>query len=150
MLAACDATLIASGTATRPRFVVQSLGRSGSTLLTDLLAALDSGQIGAATLDAFTQEPLPADLTDALGAWWAGEGYDLRKLAMLAVQQLLDAEARATRIVMQVHDELVFEVPESELEWARVAVPQAMASVATLKVPLLAEVGVGPNWDEAH
>ena len=77
-------------------------------------------------------------------------GTDLIKLAMLAVQKLLDAEARATRIVMQVHDELVFEVPEAELAWARVAVPAAMASVAALKVPLLAEVGVGPNWDEAH
>ena len=86
----------------------------------------------------------------AINAPMQGTAADLIKLAMLAVQQLLDAEARATRIVMQVHDELVFEVPESELDWARVAVPQAMASVATLKVPLLAEVGVGPNWDEAH
>ena len=66
------------------------------------------------------------------------------------VQKLLDAEARATRIVMQVHDELVFEVPEAELAWAREAIPRAMASVAALEVPLLAEVGVGSNWDEAH
>jgi DNA polymerase-1 len=44
----------------------------------------------------------------------------------------------------------VFEVPEAELDWARDAVPKAMASVAELKVPLLAEVGVGNNWDEAH
>ena len=53
-------------------------------------------------------------------------------------------------MIMQVHDELVFEVPASELDWARVAVPRIMASVAELKVPLLAEVGVGANWDEAH
>jgi len=53
-------------------------------------------------------------------------------------------------MIMQVHDELVFEVPESELEWARTEVPKIMASVAELKVPLLAEVGVGDNWDEAH
>ncbi len=86
----------------------------------------------------------------AINAPMQGTAADLIKLAMLAVQKLLDAEARATRIVMQVHDELVFEVPEAELAWARVAVPAAMASVATLKVPLLAEVGVGPNWDEAH
>jgi DNA polymerase I len=49
-----------------------------------------------------------------------------------------------------VHDELVFEVPEAELEWARAEIPRLMASVAQLKVPLLAEVGVGPNWDQAH
>ena len=86
----------------------------------------------------------------AINAPMQGTAADLIKLAMLAVQKRLDAEARATRIVMQVHDELVFEVPEAELAWARAAVPQAMASVAALKVPLLAEVGVGPNWDEAH
>ena len=86
----------------------------------------------------------------AINAPMQGTAADLIKLAMLAVQKMLDAEACATRIVMQVHDELVFEVPEGELAWARAAVPAAMASVATLKVPLLAEVGVGPNWDEAH
>ena len=51
---------------------------------------------------------------------------------------------------MQVHDELVFEVPQDEVEWVRSEVPRIMASVAQLKVPLLAEVGVGANWDEAH
>jgi DNA polymerase-1 len=51
---------------------------------------------------------------------------------------------------MQVHDELVFEVPEAELGWARETVPRLMAGVAELSVPLLAEVGVGANWDEAH
>ena len=53
-------------------------------------------------------------------------------------------------MVMQVHDELVLEVPEAELDWAREAIPRLMAGVAALKVPLLAEVGVGLNWDEAH
>jgi DNA polymerase-1 len=51
---------------------------------------------------------------------------------------------------MQVHDELVFEVPQAELEWATAAVPRLMAGVASFSVPLLAEVGVGTNWDEAH
>jgi DNA polymerase-1 len=51
---------------------------------------------------------------------------------------------------MQVHDELVLEVPEAELDWAKAAIPRLMAGVADLKVPLLAEVGVGRNWDEAH
>jgi DNA polymerase I len=49
-----------------------------------------------------------------------------------------------------VHDELVLEVPTHELDWARTAIPRLMAGVAQLKVPLLAEVGVGANWDEAH
>ena len=66
------------------------------------------------------------------------------------VASALDAEGRATRMVMQVHDELVLEVPEAELDWARGAIPRLMAGVAALKVPLLAEVGVGLNWDEAH
>ena len=86
----------------------------------------------------------------AINAPMQGTAADLIKLAMIAVQAALDAEGRATRMVMQVHDELVFEVPEAELPWAREAVPRLMAGVADLKVPLLAEVGVGPNWDEAH
>ena len=53
-------------------------------------------------------------------------------------------------MVMQVHDELVFEVPLDELEWARQEIPRLMAGVASLSVPLLAEVGVGPNWEQAH
>jgi DNA polymerase-1 len=53
-------------------------------------------------------------------------------------------------MIMQVHDELVFEVPDSEVDWLTTEVPRIMASVAELKVPLLAEVGVGANWDQAH
>jgi DNA polymerase-1 len=53
-------------------------------------------------------------------------------------------------MIMQVHDELVFEVPDAELDWARREVPRIMAGIAALRVPLLAEVGVGRNWDEAH
>jgi DNA polymerase-1 len=49
-----------------------------------------------------------------------------------------------------VHDELVFEVPLDELDWVKVEVPRLMAGVTSLAVPLLAEVGVGANWDEAH
>ncbi|CAN5870958.1 DNA polymerase I [soil metagenome] len=86
----------------------------------------------------------------AINAPMQGTAADLIKLAMIAVQGVLDAEQRGTRMVMQVHDELVFEVPDAELGWAREAVPRIMASVAELKVPLLAEVGVGPNWDQAH
>ena len=53
-------------------------------------------------------------------------------------------------MIMQVHDELVFEVPDAEVEWVRVEVPRIMAGVADLKVPLLAEIGFGLNWDMAH
>ncbi len=86
----------------------------------------------------------------AINAPMQGTAADLIKLAMIAVQKTLDAEQRATRMVMQVHDELVFEVPEAEIDWAKEAVPRLMAGVADLRVPLLAEVGIGANWDEAH
>ncbi|MFM8900619.1 MAG: DNA polymerase I [Burkholderiales bacterium] len=86
----------------------------------------------------------------AINAPMQGTAADLIKLAMLAVQTALDQTQHATRMVMQVHDELVLEVPEGELAWARAEIPRIMASVAQLKVPLLAEVGVGANWDQAH
>jgi len=86
----------------------------------------------------------------AINAPMQGTAADLIKLAMIAVQDTLDREARATRMIMQVHDELVFEVPAAELDWAREAVPRIMAGVAALAVPLVADVGVGANWDEAH
>jgi DNA polymerase-1 len=86
----------------------------------------------------------------AINAPMQGTAADLIKLAMLAVQEALDDQGRATRMVMQVHDELVFEVPEAEVDWARAEVPRLMAGVAQLTVPLVAEVGVGANWDEAH
>jgi DNA polymerase-1 len=86
----------------------------------------------------------------AINAPMQGTAADLIKLAMIAVQEALDRERRASRMIMQVHDELVLEVPEAELDWARTEVPRLMAGVATLSVPLLAEVGVGMNWEEAH
>ncbi|MEB0163939.1 DNA polymerase, partial [Glaciimonas sp. CA11.2] len=72
------------------------------------------------------------------------------KLSMIAVQGWLEAEQLKSKMVMQVHDELVLEVPQEELELVRVKLPELMASVAKLRVPLIAEVGVGKNWDEAH
>ena len=86
----------------------------------------------------------------AINAPMQGTAADLIKLAMLAVQGALDAGAKRTAIVMQVHDELVFEVPHDELDWVRGEVPRLMAGVADWSVPLLAEVGVGPNWEQAH
>ncbi|MDB5963601.1 MAG: polymerase [Polaromonas sp.] len=86
----------------------------------------------------------------AINAPMQGTAADLIKLSMVKVQDVLDAEQRQTKMIMQVHDELVFEVPESEVEWVRVEIPRLMAGVADLKVPLLAEIGIGPNWDKAH
>ena len=86
----------------------------------------------------------------AINAPMQGTAADLIKLSMVKVQQVLDSEHRGTKMIMQVHDELVFEVPQAEVDWVRHQVPMLMAGVAQLKVPLLAEVGVGPNWDKAH
>jgi DNA polymerase-1 len=86
----------------------------------------------------------------AINAPMQGTAADLIKMSMVAVQRAIGDQRRATRMVMQVHDELVLEVPEAELEWARAEIPQLMAGVAQLKVPLLAEVGVGANWERAH
>ena len=86
----------------------------------------------------------------AINAPMQGTAADLIKLAMIAVQGALDRERKATKVIMQVHDELVFEVPDAEVDWVRAEVPKLMAGVAQFSVPLLAEVGVGPNWDKAH
>ena len=86
----------------------------------------------------------------AINAPMQGTAADLIKLAMVAVQKELDAHKPGIQMIMQVHDELVFELPEGEVEWVRSHIPRLMADVAALKVPLLAEVGVGANWDKAH
>jgi len=79
-----------------------------------------------------------------------GTAADLVKLAMIAVQGWIEREKLATKLVMQVHDELVLEVPEAELATIRETLPRLMAGVAQLRVPLMVETGVGHNWDEAH
>jgi len=86
----------------------------------------------------------------AINAPMQGTAADLIKLAMIAVHDWLLRDRLATRLIMQVHDELVFEVPDVELDRVRAKVPALMSGVAQLKVPLLAEVGVGENWERAH
>ena len=86
----------------------------------------------------------------AINAPMQGTAADLIKLAMIAVQQWLEADQLQSKMIMQVHDELVLEVPESELELVKTTLPALMAGVAQLNVPLLAEVGVGHNWEEAR
>jgi DNA polymerase I len=86
----------------------------------------------------------------AINAPMQGTAADLIKLAMIAVQDFLEKEGLKSLLIMQVHDELVFEVPAGELDTLKARVPQLMQSVAKLEVPLVVEVGVGDNWDKAH
>ena len=86
----------------------------------------------------------------AINAPMQGTAADLIKLAMIVVQDWLDFEAMASKLIMQVHDELVLEVPQGELARVQDALPGLMAGVAKMKVPLLVDVGVGRNWEEAH
>ncbi|NWK78086.1 hypothetical protein HWX34_09125 [Aquitalea sp. LB_tupeE] len=66
------------------------------------------------------------------------------------LKNALDAQKLSSLLIMQVHDELVLEVPDTELELVKQQLPQIMAGVAALKVPLLAEVGAGNSWEAAH
>jgi DNA polymerase-1 len=86
----------------------------------------------------------------AINAPMQGTAADLIKLAMIAVQQWLDSTQLDTKLVLQVHDELVLEVPDAELDRIKVELPQLMGGVAKLDVPLVVDVGTGPNWEKAH
>ncbi|WP_141351802.1 DNA polymerase I [Zoogloea ramigera] len=86
----------------------------------------------------------------AINAPMQGTAADLIKKAMIAVSAWLKASGVKSRLILQVHDELVLEVPDAEVALIREQLPRLMAEVAQLSVPLLAEVGVGANWDEAH
>lgn len=86
----------------------------------------------------------------AINAPMQGTAADLIKLAMIAVQNWLESAQLQTRMIMQVHDELVLEVPDAELELVRTRLPELMANVAKLDVPLIAETGIGANWEAAH
>ncbi len=86
----------------------------------------------------------------AINAPMQGTAADLIKLAMVAVQNWLEQESMKTRLIMQVHDELVLEVPEHELAKVKESLPGLMCNVAQLKVPLEVGLGVGTNWEAAH
>ncbi|CAB3671142.1 DNA polymerase I [Achromobacter pestifer] len=86
----------------------------------------------------------------AINAPMQGTAADLIKMAMVAVQGWLESEKLQTRMIMQVHDELVLEAPDAEIELVKEALPRLMCSVAELRVPLVAEVGMGKNWEQAH
>jgi DNA polymerase-1 len=86
----------------------------------------------------------------AINAPMQGTAADLIKLSMIAVQDWLDRERLSARLVMQVHDELVLEVPQTELSRVREELPGLMTGVAELAVPLVVDVGAGANWEQAH
>ena len=85
----------------------------------------------------------------AINAPMQGTAADIIKRAMLAVDAWLQTESRV-KLIMQVHDELVFEVPETEIETYTAEIKRIMCAAAELNVPLIVDVGVGDNWDEAH
>lgn len=86
----------------------------------------------------------------AINAPMQGTASDLIKLAMISVHQWLKQNKLSSRLIMQVHDELVLEVPDNETTIICKTIPDIMANVAKLKVPLIADIGMGDNWDEAH
>ena len=86
----------------------------------------------------------------AINAPMQGTAADLIKLAMIAVENWLEKEQLKTKMLLQVHDELVFDVPLDELELVQAKLPDLMCHVADLKVPLVVSIGIGDNWEEAH
>jgi DNA polymerase-1 len=86
----------------------------------------------------------------AINAPMQGTAADIIKLAMIAVQNWLPDSDLDARMIMQVHDELVFEVAEADAEALNDGVVQRMAGAAQLNVPLVVDTGVGENWDQAH
>ena len=86
----------------------------------------------------------------AINAPMQGTAADIIKLAMISVDDWLQNSDLDSVIIMQVHDELVLEVPEQELEIVSAGLAQRMELATSLKVPLVVDVGVGDNWDEAH
>ncbi len=80
-----------------------------------------------------------------------GTAADLIKLAMIEVQGWLNSRPNISgKIIMQVHDELVFEVPDSEVDVFKKEIPNLMEKVANFDIPLIVEIGSGDNWEQAH
>ena len=86
----------------------------------------------------------------AINAPMQGTAADIIKLAMIEVHDWLRRHNLRSKLIMQVHDELVLEVPENEIETIKRELPGLMGNVAQLQVPLLVEVGIGTNWEQAH
>jgi len=86
----------------------------------------------------------------AINAPMQGTAADLIKLAMIAVEDWLEKEQLKTKLLLQVHDELVLDVPLDEIALLQAKLPGLMCNVAQLKVPLVVSIGIGDNWEEAH
>ena len=86
----------------------------------------------------------------AINAPMQGTAADIIKLAMISVDRWIFADQLQCRITMQVHDELVLEVPDNEVDLVVLGLKQRMEGAAELRVPLVVDVGVGNNWNEAH
>lgn len=86
----------------------------------------------------------------AINAPMQGTAADIIKRAMLAADHWLTQQQSDAKMIMQVHDELVFEVPENQVEDCVLNIRKLMSSAATLSVPLIVDIGLGHNWDEAH
>ena len=86
----------------------------------------------------------------AINAPMQGTAADIIKLAMISVDNWLQENQLVSRMIMQVHDELVLEVPQQELQQVIAGISQCMESAANLSVPLVVDVGIGDNWDQAH
>ena len=86
----------------------------------------------------------------AINAPMQGPAADLIKLAMIAVEDWIEKEQLKTKLLLQVHDELVLDVPLDEIELLQAKLPGLMCNVAQLKVPLVVSIGIGDNWEEAH
>ena len=86
----------------------------------------------------------------AINAPMQGTAADIIKRAMITVQDWLESKKVPARMIMQVHDELVFEVTEGSVDSVRDDIVALMSNAAELSVPLKVDAGVGANWDEAH
>ncbi|MEK7791711.1 MAG: DNA polymerase, partial [Pseudomonadota bacterium] len=86
----------------------------------------------------------------AINAPMQGTAADIIKMAMIAVRNWLLRDKLRSKLIMQVHDELVLEVPTDEAGLIKDLLPQYMCNVLKLDVPLRVEVGVGENWEQAH
>lgn len=86
----------------------------------------------------------------AINAPMQGTAADLIKMSMVAVQAALEGQNLGTKLIMQVHDELVLEVPANEVEWVETEVTRIMSDIADFQIPLQVDIGFGINWDAAH
>ena len=86
----------------------------------------------------------------AINAPLQGTAADIMKIAMVRMQVALDEAGLSAKMLLQVHDELIFEVPEAEIDPTAQVVREVMEGVVSLDVPLIAEAGDGRSWAEAH